>query len=190
MPQNRSRSLLKRQLTGWACQAEVVDLDAEVEFVSLRRTPQILTLSQQKEIDRDPIVTRRGDRVFYEGEDIDRFRGHIYGLAIDVGTTTIVMDLVDLESGKSIAIASYENPQRFGGSDIMYRISYDGEYPNELWKALVNAINHEIVVLCEKLDFEPARNLRNCRRWQCHHAGYAFSGSTCRALDKSPINLK
>ena len=36
----------------------------------------------------------------------------------------------------------------------MYRISYDGEYPNELWKALVNAINHEILVLCEKLDFE------------------------------------
>ena len=137
-----------------ACQAEVVDLDAEVEFVPLRREPQILTLSQEKEIDRDPVVTRRGDRVFYDGEDIDRFRGHIYGLAIDVGTTTIVMDLVDLESGESIAIASYENPQRFGGSDIMYRISYDGEYPNELWKALVNAINHEILVLCEKLDFE------------------------------------
>ena len=137
-----------------ACQAEVVDLDAEVEFVPLRRAPQILTLSQEKEIDLDPVVMRRGDRVFYDGEDIDRFRGHIYGLAIDVGTTTIVMDLVDLESGESIAIASYENPQRFGGSDIMYRISYDGEYPNELWKALVNAINHEILVLCEKLGFE------------------------------------
>jgi len=63
------------------------------------------------------------------------------------------MDLVDLEAGESVAVASFENPQRFGGSDIMYRISYDGEHPNELWKALVNAINHEIEVLGQKLGF-------------------------------------
>ncbi len=136
-----------------ACQAEVVDLDAEVAFVPLRRAPQILTVSEKKKMHLDPVVTRKGGRVLYDGEDIDRFRGHIYGLAIDVGTTTVVMDLVDLESGQSVAMASYENPQRFGGSDVMYRISYDGEYPNELWKALVNAINREILVLGETLGF-------------------------------------
>ena len=115
VPQTEAEAFLKDNYR-LACQAEVVDLDAEVEFVPLRRAPQILTLSQQKEIDLDPLVTRRGDRVFYNGEDIDRFRGHIYGLAIDVGTTTIVMDLVDLESGESIAIASYENPQRLAAA--------------------------------------------------------------------------
>ena len=136
-----------------ACQADVVDVDAKIEFVPLRRTPKILTLGREKEIACDPYVTRVGDRVLYDGEDVDRFRGHVYGLAIDVGTTTVVMDLVDLETGKSVAVRSFENPQRFGGSDIMYRISYDGEHPDELWKALVNAINAEILSLGESLGF-------------------------------------
>ena len=151
-PKTEAESFLKDNYR-LACQAEVVDVDAEVVFAPLRRMPQILTLSQDKTVDHAPMVTRSGDRVFYDGEDVDQFRGHIYGLAIDVGTTTVVMDLVDLETGSSAAIASFENPQRFGGSDIMYRISYDGQYPNELWKALVNAINHEILMLGEKLDF-------------------------------------
>ncbi len=151
-PKTDAESFLKDNYR-LACQAEVVDLDAEIEFAPLRRAPQILTLSPSKEMDFDPVVTRRGDRVFYDGEDVDRFRGHVYGLAIDVGTTTVVMDLMDLESGESVAIASFENPQRFGGSDVMYRISYDGEYPNELWKALVNAINGEIFEWGETLGF-------------------------------------
>ena len=38
--------------------------------------------------------------------------------------TTVVMELVDLETGCVVASASLENPQRFGGSDvIMNRIS-------------------------------------------------------------------
>ena len=41
----------------------------------------------------------------------------------------------------------FENPQRFGGSDVMNRISYDGGAPGELRRALVRAMNHEIRVL-------------------------------------------
>ena len=136
-----------------ACQAEVVDVDARIVFAPLRRRPKILTLGREKELDIDPLVTRDGDRVLYNGEEVDRFRGHVYGLAIDVGTTTVVLDLVDLETGKSAAVRSFENPQRFGGSDVMYRISYDGENPNELWKTLVNAVNAEIASLGDALGF-------------------------------------
>lgn len=136
-----------------ACQAEVVDADAQVEFLPLRRTPKILTLGREKKVEIDPLVKREGDRVLYDGEEVDRFRGHVFGLAIDVGTTTVVMDLVDMETGKSVAVRSFENPQRFGGSDVMYRISYDGEHPKELWKTLSNAINAEIVSLGEELGF-------------------------------------
>jgi len=136
-----------------ACQAEVVDVDAHVVFAPLRRRPKILTLGREKTVMLDPFVIRDGERVLYDGEEVDRFRGHVYGLAIDVGTTTVVMDLVDLETGKSVAVRSFENPQRFGGSDVMYRISYDGAHPNELWKALVNAINAEIVSLGDALGF-------------------------------------
>jgi uncharacterized 2Fe-2S/4Fe-4S cluster protein (DUF4445 family) len=75
----------------------------------------------------DPAVTRDGDRILLDGVEIDRGTGPLHGLAIDLGTTTIVMRLLNLETGEVIADSSFENPQRFGGSDIMARIQYDTE---------------------------------------------------------------
>ena len=51
--------------------------------------------------------------------------GPIHGLAMDLGTTTVVLRLLNLETGKLVADASFENPQRFGGSDVMARIQFD-----------------------------------------------------------------
>jgi uncharacterized 2Fe-2S/4Fe-4S cluster protein (DUF4445 family) len=73
----------------------------------------------------DPAVTRDGDRVLLDGAEIARATGPLFGAAIDIGTTTVVLRLVDLESGNLVADASFENPQRFGGSDVMARIHYD-----------------------------------------------------------------
>jgi uncharacterized 2Fe-2S/4Fe-4S cluster protein (DUF4445 family) len=55
-----------------------------------------------------------------------------YGLALDLGTTTIVLRLVNLETGEIVADASFENPQRFAGSEVMSRIRYDSEHPGKL----------------------------------------------------------
>jgi len=57
-------------------------------------------------------------------------QGH--GLAMDLGTTTIVLRLYNLETGDLIADTSFENPQRFGGSDVMSRIHYDTTHPGRL----------------------------------------------------------
>jgi uncharacterized 2Fe-2S/4Fe-4S cluster protein (DUF4445 family) len=75
----------------------------------------------------EPTVTREGDRILLDGVEIDRGSGPLHGLAIDLGTTTIVMRLINLETGEVVADSSFENPQRFGGSDIMARIQYDTE---------------------------------------------------------------
>lgn len=75
----------------------------------------------------DPAVTRDGDRVLLDGEEIDRRPTALHGLAIDLGTTTVVIRLLNLETGEVIADSSFENPQRFGGSDVMARIVYDTE---------------------------------------------------------------
>ena len=136
-----------------ACQARVVDDSVDVEFEPLRRTPQILSTSRVREVELDPVVTRRGDDVLYDGEVIDRFRGHLYGLAIDLGTTTVVMDLVDLQTGASICVTAFENPQRFGGSDVMFRITYDGEHAGELQKSVTTAINRHIADMSERFGF-------------------------------------
>jgi uncharacterized 2Fe-2S/4Fe-4S cluster protein (DUF4445 family) len=75
----------------------------------------------------EPTVTRDGDRILLDGEEIDRGTGPLHGLAIDLGTTTIVLRLLNLETGEVVADSSFENPQRFGGSDVMARIHYDTE---------------------------------------------------------------
>ena len=73
----------------------------------------------------EPAVTRDGDRILLDGAEIARSTAPIHGLAMDFGTTTIVLRLLNLETGEVVADASFENPQRFGGSDVMARIDYD-----------------------------------------------------------------
>ena len=68
------------------------------------------------------------------------------------------MNLVDLESGGTIHTASFENPQKFGGSDVMNRIAYDGG-PNrgELRQVMLSAINFEIGEMARSLGFHRRR---------------------------------
>ena len=133
-----------------ACQATVVDIEADIEFNILRRQPRILTESIATDnIELDPLTVREGDNIIYKGPEgpraIDRYRGRILGIAADIGTTTVAMNLVDLETGDIIYTASFENPQRFGGSDVMNRISYEtGSYRGELQAVLISSINYEI----------------------------------------------
>jgi uncharacterized 2Fe-2S/4Fe-4S cluster protein (DUF4445 family) len=100
----------------------------------------------------DPAVTREGDRILIDGVEVDRSNGPIYGLAMDLGTTTVVLRLIDLETGEMVADASFENPQRFGGSDIMARIQYDTLHPGKLLRrTLAGYLTHAI----EELPVDP-----------------------------------
>lgn len=80
----------------------------------------------------DPAVKRDGERILLDGREIARGSGPLLGLAIDLGTTTIVLRAVNLETGLVVAGTSFENPQRFGGSDVMARIQYDTDHPGRL----------------------------------------------------------
>lgn len=135
-----------------ACQTEVVDLSAEVAFQALRRSPRILTKGSPAGRERiTEIELRTGDGA--PGAR-DRFRGRELGLAIDLGTTTVVMKVVDLEAEATIVTASFANPQGFAGSDIMHRISYAaGSFTGELQHAIVSAINTEIRTVARSCGF-------------------------------------
>ena len=52
------------------------------------------------------------------------FRDHAYGLAIDVGSTTIAAHLCNLSSGDVVQSAGIMNPQIRFGEDLMSRVSY------------------------------------------------------------------
>jgi uncharacterized 2Fe-2S/4Fe-4S cluster protein (DUF4445 family) len=139
-----------------SCQSQVTASDGEIECHTMRRghmrierhalhlpvTHQTTTV--------DPAIARQGNRIVdtTTGEEIDRGTGPIHGLAIDLGTTTIVVRLVDLETGQLVADTSFENPQRFGGSDVMSRIHYDTGHPGRLlMRTLAGYLSHAIADL-------------------------------------------
>ena len=147
-PQTTSEKFLRGDYR-LACQAFVADQSAEIEFTILRRQPRILTSGLKRDVTLRPSYTRIEQDVVFESPrgpvTVDKYTGAIYGIAADLGTTTVVLNLVNLESGEIEYTASFENPQRFGGSDVMNRISYDGGPDSgELQSVIVSSINFEI----------------------------------------------
>jgi uncharacterized 2Fe-2S/4Fe-4S cluster protein (DUF4445 family) len=100
---------------------------------------------QHEHVALDPAVTREGTWILLDGEPIAEAAGPIHGLALDLGTTTVAIRLHDLESGRLVATRSFENPQRFGGSNVMSRIHYDGEHRGRLLqRTLLGYLTHAI----------------------------------------------
>ena len=130
-----------------ACQAKIVNPSVNFHFSVLKREPRVLSEGIKRSgIALNPMFSKFEDNVIdVYGKVVDKYRGGILGIAADLGTTTVVLNLVNLETGDTIYTSSFENPQRFGGSDVMRRISYDGgTFKGELQSVLVSALNFEI----------------------------------------------
>jgi uncharacterized 2Fe-2S/4Fe-4S cluster protein (DUF4445 family) len=77
----------------------------------------------------------------------------VYGIAIDVGTTTIAAYLCNLRSGKLIATQSMMNPQVVYGEDVMSRITYTATHPDGLEKvhqSIIDALNQLIGAVAQR----------------------------------------
>jgi uncharacterized 2Fe-2S/4Fe-4S cluster protein (DUF4445 family) len=124
-----------------ACQADIERADADVEFAIIRRRMHILEETGEAITEVDPVLTATRHAVRYDGITLDMRRERILGLAIDVGTTTVVFRVLDLTDGSVVSGGAFENPQRFGGSDVMSRITYERDHPGDMRKALRRALN-------------------------------------------------
>ena len=72
------------------------------------------------------------------------FHDKAYGVAVDVGSTTIAAHLCDLASGEVVASASLMNPQIRFGEDLMSRVSYVMMHPegaDEMTVVIREALN-------------------------------------------------
>jgi uncharacterized 2Fe-2S/4Fe-4S cluster protein (DUF4445 family) len=128
-----------------ACQASIEATDVDVEFAIIRRRMRILEATGDAPLTEiDPVVTLDEHAVRYDGIPIDLPRAHVLGLAVDIGTTTVVFRLIDLVTGQVVAGGALENPQRFGGSDVMSRISYERDNPGTMRAALRRSLNHSL----------------------------------------------
>ena len=145
-----------------SCQAALVSESGTIRCHTMRRAQMrierhgLQVPSARSPLTLDPAVTRDGDDIpgiRIDGIEIAQSSSPIHGLAMDLGTTTIVVRLFNLESGEQIADASFENPQRFGGSDVMSRIRYDTEHPGKLLRRTVAGyVTHAI----EEFPVDPA----------------------------------
>lgn len=78
-----------------------------------------------------------------------------YGIALDIGTTSIVAELIDMASGQSLGVSSCLNPQTAYGGDVLTRITYaanraDGVHT--LQSEVAGGINRLIENLCRTQD--------------------------------------
>ena len=75
------------------------------------------------------------------------FKGEIFGVAIDIGSTTIAVQLCDLTSGEIVAVSGNMNPQIRYGEDLMSRVSYCMQNPGgaeTLTRVVRKAVNKTI----------------------------------------------
>jgi uncharacterized 2Fe-2S/4Fe-4S cluster protein (DUF4445 family) len=84
--------------------------------------------------------------------------GGLYGLAIDLGSTTIAAHLCDLRDGTVLASAGLMNPQIRFGEDLMSRVSYAMMNPGgdvEMTRAVREAINALAVAIATEANIAP-----------------------------------
>lgn len=105
------------------------------------------------------IMTKAGlhfPPTFKDRRRSDRFRGK-YGIAIDLGTTTIAMYLCDLQKGEVIASMAVKNVQALYGDDVMSRITAvveNTENLDRLHDLAVKSIDQRIRILLSSLEKE------------------------------------
>ena len=105
------------------------------------------------------LVQRETDWVITDVEPGDQ-RQHHYGLAVDYGSTTIVMQLVDLNSGSVIGEEKVVNGQVRYGTDILTRITYSLEDPShaqDLQKATVETFRQLLEALTDATGINAAK---------------------------------
>jgi len=82
----------------------------------------------------------------------------LFGFAVDIGTSKIVGLLVDLLSGKTVAIGSIENPQVIHGEDVMTRITFstvNKTHLEALQKLVVDGVNKILYQTCAEGKVNP-----------------------------------
>ncbi len=87
------------------------------------------------------------------------YEGSIYGMAVDLGSTTIAAHLCDLQTGEVIASTGIMNPQIRFGEDLMSRVSYSMMNDNgaaEMTLAVRNGMNALFVQACAEAQIDPA----------------------------------
>lgn len=155
------------------------DIEATVSLASIRSLPQTLRSSDFKVtavfIDQALIDVEPGDTT--------KIR---YGVAYDLGTTTVVATLLDLNTGAPLAVRSMLNKQQPFGADVISRISATMLDPLALdrLRALAQATLSELTnEVCEEAGINPLHV------YEVALAGNATMTQLVLGIDPEPIGV-
>ncbi|MCD6519616.1 MAG: DUF4445 domain-containing protein [Anaerolineae bacterium] len=129
---------LEDQISDWENLLRALDVP-ERPSISLRALQQLpLALREQEGYVGLVLVD---DQIIYIGPGVGP--EHLLGVAFDIGTTTVVGYLVDLETGEQLAVSSMLNPQTRYGDDVVSRIGHSAKEGGlgELQQAVIGALN-------------------------------------------------
>ena len=117
------------------------------------------------------------------GDTTDR----LFGLAFDIGTTTVVGMLIDLNSGAPVAVRSALNGQAVQGADVISRISYTMLHEDglsELNQVILRTLNGLIAQLLNEGEVAPYEV------YEVVTAGNATMQHLFLGVDPEPIGLE
>ena len=129
-----------------SCQC-VVKEDATIEIPEF---PDDIKVSEQLDLE-NPLV--KPDEI-----KPAHARHKTMGIAIDVGSTTLAVCLMDMVTGQTHAIDLAINPQSKFGDDLITRLNYIIKNPGaelKLHKILINKLNNQIKKVCHSADMKP-----------------------------------
>lgn len=152
-----------------ACMTKILE-DVEIEILEKEKEVEVLSQS------------------FIRDFICDNFL-NAYGVAIDIGTTTVVAELVDLRNGKQLVNSSKVNPQKMYGLDVLTRITYENEKGDEgildLKNVLIDCINDLINDICIKVSLDKTKILKIVISANCTMM-HTFLGIDARSIGVYP----
>ena len=140
---------------------ELAEMDVRVNFSLVKRLSRNL---REHDYSVEAALYRDGDR----WQLIDVFGGEaaraLYGLSLDLGSSTLVLRLVDLSSKTTLGEVSFNNPQIEIGSDILTRIHFAGREGGlgKLRTLVLDAVNLNIEKLAEESGISLASIVAMC----------------------------
>jgi uncharacterized 2Fe-2S/4Fe-4S cluster protein (DUF4445 family) len=159
--------------------AAVDDLELRADLHALRVIGRVLRAADWK------VTAVIVDEVLIDVQEGDT-TGRVYGIAFDLGTTTVVATLLDLTTGTPMAVASMLSKQQPYGADVITRISAVMMDPATLGR--LTGLAHESLAelaaeVCEQAGVDPADVL------EVAMAGNATMTHLALGIDPEPLGV-
>jgi uncharacterized 2Fe-2S/4Fe-4S cluster protein (DUF4445 family) len=159
--------------------AAVDDLELRADLHALRVIGRVLRAADYK------VTAVIVDDVLIDVQEGDT-TGRLYGIAFDLGTTTVVATLLDLSTGTPMAVASMLSKQQPFGADVITRISavmMDPATLERLTGLAHESLNELAAEVCQQAGVDPADVL------EVAMAGNATMTHLALGIDPEPLGV-